>query len=218
MLASSASSAPSASSLSSASSPSPTSFPPLPSPSPAPAPCGVPAFEPLRVRGGGGHRLRRALWRQRRALAAGLALTAAALAATGLGGGSTGAGGDAAYGAGAGGTAGAAPERARRPARLVSAPVRIADAGTVRLLRPGDHVDVITAGEARGGTGTGARVLAKGARVAEVPHTAADGAAGFEGSDGSTQDGALIVLAVPRETATALAGAGISSQLAVTLC
>ncbi|GAA1291187.1 hypothetical protein GCM10009647_000360 [Streptomyces sanglieri] len=176
----------------------------------------MPAFEPLRVRGGGGHRLRRALWRQRRALAAGLALTAAALAATGLGGGGTGAGGDAAYGAGAGGTT--APERARRPARLVSAPVRIADAGTVRLLRPGDHVDVITAGEARGGTGAGARVLAKGARVAEVPHTAVDGAAGFEGSGGSTQDGALIVLAVPRETATALAGAGISSQLAVTLC
>ncbi|MFD7526596.1 RcpC/CpaB family pilus assembly protein [Streptomyces sp. NPDC059849] len=193
------------------------SFPPLPSPSSAPAPCGVPAFEPLRVRGGGGHRLRRALWRQRRALAAGLALTAAALAATGLGGG-TGVSGDAAYGAGVSGTAGAAPERARRPARLVSAPVRIADAGTVRLLRPGDHVDVITAGEARGGTGAGARVLAKGARVAEVPHTATDGTAGFEGSDGSTQDGALIVLAVPRETATALAGAGISSQLAVTLC
>jgi hypothetical protein len=180
----------------------------------------VPAFEPLRVRGGGGHRLRRALWRQRRALAAGLALSAAALAATGLGGGGTGAGGDAAYGAGASGATGAAPERARRPARLVSAPVRIADAGAVRLLRPGDHVDVIAAGEARAGTGGGARVLAKGARVAEVPHTAAGGAAGFEASDGSaeTEGGALIVLAVPRETATALAGAGISSQLAVTLC
>ncbi|MEU2670450.1 RcpC/CpaB family pilus assembly protein [Streptomyces sp. NPDC007164] len=205
------------SSASSVSSPSPTPFPPLPSPSPAPPPCGVPAFEPLRVRGGGAHRLRRALWRQRRALAAGLALTAAALAATGLGGGGAGAGGSAAYGAGSGGTAGAAPERARRPARLVSAPVRIADAGAVRLLRPGDHVDVIAAGESRGGTGVGAQVLAKGARVAEVPHTSVDGAAGFEGSDGSTQDGALIVLAVPRETATALAGAGISSRLAVTL-
>ncbi|MFJ8852081.1 RcpC/CpaB family pilus assembly protein [Streptomyces sp. NPDC102437] len=170
------------------------------------------------MRGGGGHRLRRALWRQRRALAAGLALTAAALAATGLGGGGAGAGGDAAYGAGAGSTTGALPERARRPARLVSAPVRIADAGAVRLLRPGDHVDVIAAGEAGSGAevgagaGAGARVLAKGARVAEVPHSPAGG------SDGFTEDGALIVLAVPRETATALAGAGISSQLAVTLC
>ncbi|MGW2111587.1 RcpC/CpaB family pilus assembly protein [Streptomyces sp. NPDC001948] len=180
------------------------------------------------MRGGSGHRLRRALWRQRRALAAGLALTAAALAATGLGGGGAGAGGDAAYGAGAGRTTGALPERARRPAQLVSAPVRIADAGTVRLLRPGDHVDVIAAGdagagaaEAGHGAGAGVRVLAKGARVAEVPHSEADGfegSGGSEGSEGFTENGALIVLAVPRETATALAGAGISSQLAVTLC
>ncbi|WP_406253571.1 RcpC/CpaB family pilus assembly protein [Streptomyces atratus] len=186
-------------------------FSPLPSASPAPPPCGVPAFEPLRVRGGGGCRLRRALWRQRRALAAGLALTAAALAATGLGGGGAGTGGDAAYGAGAGGEAGPAPSQARRTARPVSAPVRIADAGAVRLLRPGDRVDVIATGE--GGTGTGAgaqaRVLARGARVAEVPQGPAEG---------SAQDGALIVLSVPRDTATALAGAGISSQLAVTLC
>ncbi|MFE7109250.1 RcpC/CpaB family pilus assembly protein [Streptomyces sp. NPDC057575] len=173
------------------------------------------------MRGGSGHRLRRALWRQRRALAAGLALTAAALAATGLGSDGAGAGGDAAYGAGAGRTTGALPERARRPARLVSVPVRIADAGAVRLLRPGDHVDVIAAGEsgaevgAGAGAGAGARVLAKGARVAEVPHSPAGGS---DGSDGFTEDGALIVLAVPRETATALAGAGISSQLAVTLC
>ncbi|MFE4328108.1 hypothetical protein ACFRQM_01325 [Streptomyces sp. NPDC056831] len=172
-------------------------------PASAPPPCGVPAFEPLRVRGGGGHRLRRALWRQRRALAAGLALTAAALAATGLGG--SGAGGDAAHGAGAGGTAGSAPERARRPAPLVSAPVRIADAGAVRLLRPGDRVDVIAAE----GAGADARVLAKGARVADVPQTSAEGPA---------EDGALIVLSVPRDTAASLAGAGISARLAVTLC
>ncbi|WP_442810987.1 hypothetical protein [Streptomyces sp. NBC_01217] len=169
-------------------------------PAPAPPPCGVPAFEPLRVRGGGGHRLRRAVWRQRRAMAAGLALTAATLAATGLGG-----GGDAAHGAGAGGTAGAAPERVRRPVPLVSAPVRIADAGTVRLLRPGDRVDVIAAE----GAGADARVLAKGARVADVPRA---------GTEGLAEDGALIVLSVPRGTAAALAGAGISARLAVTLC
>ncbi|MGW2084175.1 RcpC/CpaB family pilus assembly protein [Streptomyces sp. NPDC001880] len=209
MLPSSTFSPSTASSLSASSASSSASS--LPSASPAPPPCGVPAFEPLRVRGGGGRRLRRALWRQRRALAAGLALTAAALAVTGLGGGGSGAGGDAAYGAGAGGEAGPAPSQARRTAQPVSAPVRIADAGAVRLLRPGDRVDVIAAGE--GGTGTGAgagaRVLARGARVAEVPQTPAEG---------SGQDGALIVLSVPRATATALAGAGISSQLAVTLC
>ncbi|MER6104553.1 hypothetical protein ABT115_20055 [Streptomyces sp. NPDC001832] len=155
------------------------------------------------MRGGSGHRLRRALWRQRRALAAGLALTAAVLATTGLGGG--GAGGDTAHASGAGSTAGAAPERARRPVPLVSAPVRIADAGTVRLLRPGDRVDVIAAE----GTGSDARVLAKGARVADVPEATAEGL---------TENGALIVLAVPRGTAASLAGAGISARLAVTLC
>ncbi|MFI9627026.1 hypothetical protein [Streptomyces sp. NPDC052042] len=159
------------------------------------------------MRGGGAHRLRRALWRQRRTVAAGLALTAAALAATGLGGG--GASSDPAHGAGtsAGGTAGAAPEGVHPPAPLVSAPVRIADAGAVRLLRPGDHVDVITAGEGR--EGEGARVLAKGALVADVPQAPAEGL---------REEGALIVLSVPRGTAASLAGAGISTRLAVVLC
>ncbi|MFJ9681018.1 hypothetical protein ACIRP2_23635 [Streptomyces sp. NPDC101194] len=165
----------------------------------------MPAFEPVRVRGGGGHRLRRALWRQRRVLAAGLALTAAALAATGLGG--DGADGDTARGARMreGGTAGTAPERARQSVPLVSAPVRIADAATVRLLRPGDRVDVITAAP----TGSDVRVLAKGARVADVPQPPVEGPA---------EDGALIVLSVPRAVAASLAGAGISARLAVTLC
>ncbi|MFE7356942.1 hypothetical protein ACFU8Q_28225 [Streptomyces sp. NPDC057543] len=136
-------------------------------------------------------------------MAAGLALTAAALAATGLGG--SGVGGDSGHGAEAGGAAGAAPERARGTAPLVSAPVRIADAGTVRLLRPGDRVDVIAAER----TGSDARVLAKGARVADVPQAPAEG---------SAEDGALIVLSVPRGTAASLAGAAISGRLAVTLC
>ncbi|MGW3162224.1 RcpC/CpaB family pilus assembly protein [Streptomyces sp. NPDC001142] len=177
----------------------------------------------MRVGGGGARRLRRALWRRRHALAAGLALTAAALAATGLGGG--GMNGDAAQGvgAGAGGTAGVAPERVRRPAPLVSAPVRIADAGTVRLLQPGDRVDVVAVGRPEDRDGTrdedrdgsrgegldGVRVLAKGALVADVPQGPAEGLA---------EDGALIVLSVPRSTAASLAGAGISTRLAVVLC
>ncbi|MFF2326871.1 MULTISPECIES: hypothetical protein [unclassified Streptomyces] len=163
----------------------------------------MPLFEPLRVRGCGGHRLRQALWRQRRALAAGLALTAAGLAATGVG--ADGAGSSAAHGAGAGGTSGVASQVARRPVPLVSAPVRIADAGTVRLLRPGDRVDVIAAD----GAGAAARVVAKGARVADVPQAVVEGPA---------EGGALIVLSVPRGTAASLAGAGMSTKLAVTLC
>ncbi|WRZ12184.1 hypothetical protein OG892_16045 [Streptomyces sp. NBC_00341] len=175
---------------------------------PAPAPCGVPAFPPLRVRGGGGHRMWRAAWRRRRAMAAGLALTAAALAASGFGGGGDrgrdGGTGPEAAGAAAS-TAGTARERASPPVRLVSAPVRIADAATVRLLRPGDHVDVIAAA----GSGTDARVLARSARVAQVPQTSA-------GSP--TENGALVVLSVPRATAATLAGAGASAGLAVILC
>ncbi|MDX2728720.1 MULTISPECIES: hypothetical protein [unclassified Streptomyces] len=168
----------------------------------APPPCGVPAFAPLRVRGGGGRRLRRAVWRQRRAMAAGLALTAAALATTGL------TGGDGGHGA-ADPAGGPAPEGERRQVQLVSAPVRIADPATVRLLRPGDRVDVI----AGGGSGADARVVAKGARVAAVPRTAGDGFI-----EGPAEGGALVVLSVPRSTAASLAGAGISARLAVTLC
>ncbi|MCW7991159.1 hypothetical protein XF35_39620, partial [Streptomyces platensis subsp. clarensis] len=88
------------------------------------------------------------------------------------------------------------------------------DAETVRLLRPGDRVDVIaapgmtTVGVGGGSGGSEARVVASGVRVAEVPGP------GETRSDG----GALVVLSVPRPTAVALAGAGMTSQLAVTLC
>ncbi|GFH39446.1 hypothetical protein SCWH03_57130 [Streptomyces pacificus] len=109
-----------------------------------------------------------------------------------------------------------------RRAAIVSAPVRIADAETVRLLKPGDRVDVIavssaSAGEPPGrGTsiddrtsrGPDARIIVAGARVTAVPRAA----------EGLQDGGALIVLAVPRSVATALAGAGATSRLAVALC
>ncbi|MFF4247568.1 RcpC/CpaB family pilus assembly protein [Streptomyces sp. NPDC001822] len=95
----------------------------------------------------------------------------------------------------------------------MSAPVRIADAATVGLLRPGDHVDVIAAvgGDAE------AKVVARDARVAQVPHgtgggwPSADGAEAVPTGDG----GALVVLSVGRETARNLAGAGAVGRLAV---
>jgi hypothetical protein len=167
----------------------PASDAPLAPPASAPAPCGVPPFGPLRVRGGGALRLRRAMRKQRRATAAGLALTAAALAASGLGG---------SQGTAAGAGSDPPAEQERRSVRLVSAPVRIADAETVRLLRPGDRVDVIAADD----TGSVARVVAKDVRVAEVPR-------------GTDESGALVVLSAERATAAALAGAGMSSRLAV---
>ncbi|MEU0402097.1 hypothetical protein ABZ318_18035 [Streptomyces sp. NPDC006197] len=162
-----------------------------------PAPCTVPAFEPVRVRGAR-HRLRRALRRGRRAPALLLALTAGALAVV------------ANTSAAPAAPPPPAPARARPPAAvpLVSAPVRIADAATVRLLRPGDRVDVIAAPPPTPGREDEARVVAAGARVAEVPRP-----------DASRSDGgALVVLSVPRSTAAELAGAGVTSQLAVTVC
>ncbi|MZF58276.1 hypothetical protein GTX53_31325 [Streptomyces sp. SID5594] len=195
-------------------------------PAPPPAPCGVGPFAPLRVRGGGAYRLRRMLRRQRRAIAAGIALAGAALATTGLGGAAS---GTAASGSGAsdsaavsgtaasGSAASSTATGSGRPsARLVSAPVRIADAATVRLLRPGDHVDVIAVGEA----GDDARLVARGVRVARVPGRIADdgvhrgGGGGVIGTGGAPE-GALVVLAVERSTATALLGAGASGRLAL---
>lgn len=163
----------------------------------------MPSFAPLRVRGGA-HRLRRAMRRRHRALAAGLALTAAALAASGARG-ADGPGSEALV---------SAQQRERRPAaEMVSAPVRIADAATVRLLRPGDRVDVIAAADSPSGEAAEARVVASGVRVADVP-----GVEGTDGTEGTSADGgALVVLSVPRSIATALAGAGATSRLAVTV-
>ncbi|MEU6993182.1 hypothetical protein ABZ953_21305 [Streptomyces sp. NPDC046465] len=155
----------------------------------------------MRVRGG--HpRLRRLLRHRRRALAVGLAMTAAALAATAP---------RAPAPAPPQEAAAAEPAPEGRPLvaaerAKVTAPVRIADADAVRLLRPGDRVDVIAA-DGSAGVGTQPRVVAAGARVSEVP----------ESADGPAESGALVVLSVPRDTAARLAGAAATMRLAVTL-
>lgn len=132
-------------------------------------------------------------------MAAGLAMTAAALAASGSRGPAETERPQAA----------AAPERERKPVEVVSAPVRIADGATVRLLRPGDRVDVIASPVSPSADGDDdARVVARGARVEKVPRASGE----------SVDGGALVVLSVPRATAAALAGAGATSRLAVTLC
>ncbi|MER7662626.1 hypothetical protein [Streptomyces sp. NPDC096193] len=70
-------------------------------------------------------------------------------------------------------------------------------------------MDVIAAPNSPVGQGTpNARVVATGARVAEVPGPV----------DTTTDSGALVVLSVPRTTAAELAGAGTTSRLAVTVC
>nr|WP_202426379.1 hypothetical protein [Streptomyces sp. HUCO-GS316] len=160
----------------------------------APATCQVPHFAPVRVRGGR-YQLHRFVRHRRRAVAAGLAVTAAALVAAGPREADR-----------ARGHPVAEPVRERRAVELVAAPVRIADSATVRLLRPGDRVDVVAAGDAT--AGGEAALVARGARVTKVP----------EPLDGAAEDGALVVLSVPRSTATRLAGASATARLAVTLC
>ncbi|MFF7737892.1 MULTISPECIES: hypothetical protein [unclassified Streptomyces] len=164
----------------------------------------MPRFDPVRVRGG--HGSGRLVRHRRRAVAVGLAVTATALVAAGPRD-TDGARGHPrarppAHTASLSGERSASPHRA---AGSVTAPVRISDAAAVRLLRPGDRVDVIAAeGTVPGGD---ARVVARGARVTKVPEPVAD----------AGDSGALVVLSVPRPTAARLAGASATGRLAVTL-
>ncbi|WP_237538711.1 hypothetical protein [Streptomyces sp. SID486] len=187
-------------SLSSAPSPSPPFRLPGPLGTDAPATREVPSFDPVRVRGGR-YGLRGLLRHRRRTLAVGLVVTAAALVAVGPGSGTEPHGVERPPGH-------RTAQPVRRPPATdpVTAPVRIADAATVRLLRPGDRVDVIAAQEPS--AGVGARVLVRGARVTQVPPQPA----------GAADGGALVVLSVPRATAARLVGAGATARLAVTLC
>lgn len=86
----------------------------------------------------------------------------------------------------------------------VAAPVRIADPGAVALLRPGDRVDVVSAG----GTGSEpVRMVATDVPVVGVPRPEDDGAA----------EGALIVVAAPPGVAARLVVAAATSRLSLTV-
>lgn len=98
-------------------------------------------------------------------------------------------------------------------AELVRAPVRIADAAAVRLLRPGDRVDILAA----------TRVVASAVPVVAIPEQPDSPSAPASPEENVLPDaggmgGALVVLAVPRRVAAALSGAAVSSPLAVALC
>jgi Flp pilus assembly protein CpaB len=84
----------------------------------------------------------------------------------------------------------------------VAAPVRIGDPGAVGLLRIGDLVDVIAA-DPQGRRE--AAVVAASAPVVALPRA----------SDTTLASGGLVVLAVPAETARALAAASVSAYLSV---
>ncbi|MDX3076116.1 hypothetical protein [Streptomyces sp. MI02-7b] len=89
----------------------------------------------------------------------------------------------------------------------VRAPVRIADAQAVRLVRPGDRVDVMAA----------ARIVTRAAPVVAVPRESDGFSAGLGADTAGGGSGALIVLSVPRATAAALSGAAAQTPLSLAL-
>ena len=95
----------------------------------------------------------------------------------------------------------------------VLAPLRIADAEAVALLRPGDVVDVLGAGlPVEGATASSARLLASAVRVVTVPRVQDD-----SGIAAVTGDGALIVVTTTASTAARLAGAAVTDRISVVL-
>ncbi len=90
---------------------------------------------------------------------------------------------------------------------LVATPVRVADAGTAGLVRPGDRVDVLATPVGQDTTGLPSRIVAAEVVVIAVP--GADGA-GFV-------EGALLVLATTPEEAAGLAAATVTDRLSLTL-
>lgn len=88
-------------------------------------------------------------------------------------------------------------------------PIRLADAGVAELLRPGTRVDVVTA-EAGD---VSRQILAEAATVISVTGDAAG-----EPTAGATAGtGPLVLIAVPRETATTVAAAALGLRVTVTL-
>jgi Flp pilus assembly protein CpaB len=88
---------------------------------------------------------------------------------------------------------------------VVAAPVRVADAAAVSLLRVGDRIDVYSAG---GTTAAPAERVVSDAAVVSLPRPDASAVG---------RDGALVVLAVTESDAARLAQAGGLTQLSVSL-
>jgi pilus assembly protein CpaB len=100
-------------------------------------------------------------------------------------------------------------------AELVAVPVRLADAETARLVRPGDLVDVLAADvhPERAGSDEAARTVAPGVRVLAVPRIRNDH--GFGASQVS--EGAVVVLATTSEVAARLARAAVTARISVAI-
>jgi pilus assembly protein CpaB len=96
---------------------------------------------------------------------------------------------------------------------LVAAPVRIADAASVRLVRAGDVVDVLAAGLGANGSATrAARLVAPATPVLAIPPVD-DGPLGTT----DTGAGALVVVVTSSETAAQLAAAAVTDRLSLVI-
>lgn len=100
--------------------------------------------------------------------------------------------------------------RASRRSDTADVAVRLADAGVADVLRPGTRVDVVTADEHHADE-DGGRVLARNATVATVTATKQDDQAP------STRQGRLVVLTLPKDSATRVASYSLNQPLTVTL-
>ena len=96
-------------------------------------------------------------------------------------------------------------------AGTVAAPVRIADAESAALLRPGDVVDLLAAAAVPDGATGEARLVASGVRVLLAPRPQRSGLAAGLGN------GALLLVATSFSTAARLAAAAVTDRLSVVL-
>jgi Flp pilus assembly protein CpaB len=96
---------------------------------------------------------------------------------------------------------------------LVAAPVRIADAASVRLVQAGDIVDVLASGPSPdGSTRNTARLVAAATPVVTIP-PAADSPFGTT----DVGAGALVVIVTSSDTAARLAAAAVTDRLSLVI-
>jgi Flp pilus assembly protein CpaB len=96
---------------------------------------------------------------------------------------------------------------------LVAAPVRIADAASVRLVAPGDIVDVLAAGPgADGSAPSTARLVAAAVPIVTIPP-----AGGSPLGETDVGLGALVVVVTTSETAARLAAAAVTDRISLVI-
>lgn len=109
---------------------------------------------------------------------------------------------------------------------LVAISVRLADSGEAKLLRPGDHLDLLAArgvgpGDTTGAAATPAETVAANVRLLAVPGQDDHGSEGLlgsgSGSGAGLGEGAMIVIAVDPVAARRIAAAAATSRLSTVL-